>query len=66
MRAKFKLALAMLAVAISAVVTQAGAADVVGTWRIISWSQEETDSKVGHSPFGDHPIGSITYTSMGT
>jgi hypothetical protein len=65
MKAKFKLTLAMLAVAISVVATKARAADVVGTWRMVSWSEEETESKAGHTPFGDHPIGSLTYTADG-
>jgi Lipocalin-like domain len=65
MKAKFKLLLAMLAVAISVAATQARAADVVGTWRMVSWSEEETESKAARSPFGDHPIGSITYTADG-
>jgi transposase-like protein len=43
----------------------ARAADVVGTWRLSSVSNEETESKVAHKPFGDHPVGSITYTADG-
>jgi hypothetical protein len=65
MRTKFKMTLAMLAVAISIVATQARAADIVGTWRMVSWLEEETESKAARSPFGDHPIGSITYTADG-
>ena len=64
---KIKSALAMLALAISVVAaTRSHAADsIVGTWRMVSWSEEETESKVRHTPFGEHPIGSISYTADG-
>ena len=66
MSALAKLALAMLAVAVSCVMTKGQAADsVVGTWRLVSWVEEETESKAVHKLFGDNPLGFITYTSDG-
>src|SRR5262245_56365210 len=65
MKAIAKLALAMLAVAVSCVMTKGQAAvSVVGTWRLVSWVEEETESKAVHL-FGDNPLGFITYTSDG-
>jgi hypothetical protein len=66
MKACFKLALAVLAVATSSVFTIAQAADsVVGTWRLVSWVEEETESKAVHKNFGDNPLGLLTYTADG-
>jgi hypothetical protein len=46
MSALAKLALAMLAVAVSCVMTKGQAADsVVGTWRLVSWVEEETEAR---------------------
>ena len=51
-----KLALAMLAVAVSGVMTKAQSAEsIVGTWRLVSWIEEETESKAVHKNFGDNP-----------
>jgi hypothetical protein len=41
------------------------AADIVGTWRLVSWVEEETESKVQHKNFGENPSGLITLTSDG-
>ena len=61
MSALAKLALAILAVAVSCVMTKGQAADsVVGTWRLVSWVEEETESKAVHKLFGDNPLGFIT------
>ena len=61
-----KLALAMLAVAVSGVMTKAQSAEsIVGTWRLVSWIEEETESKAVHKNFGDNPLGFATYTSDG-
>ncbi len=60
-----KLTLAMVAVATSGVLTKAQADSIVGTWRLISWIEEETESKAVHKNFGDNPLGFITYTSDG-
>jgi hypothetical protein len=61
-----KLALVMLAVAVSSVMTKGQAADsIVGTWRLVSYIEEETESKAVHKNFGDNPLGFITYTSDG-
>ena len=44
----------------------AWAADtLVGTWRLVSYVTEETESKTTYKPFGDNPSGLITYTSDG-
>jgi lipocalin-like protein len=66
MNAIFKLTLAVLAVATCAVLAKAQAADsVVGTWRLVSWIEEETESKAVHKNFGDNPLGFLTYTADG-
>jgi hypothetical protein len=38
---------------------------VVGSWRLVSWVEVETESKAIHVVFGDNPNGIITYTSDG-
>jgi Lipocalin-like domain len=38
---------------------------VVGSWRLVSWVEVETESKSVHAPFGDNPAGVITYTADG-
>ena len=38
---------------------------VVGSWRLVSWVEVETESKAVHSVFGDDPTGVITYTPDG-
>jgi hypothetical protein len=49
-----KLTLAMLAV--TGVMAKAQAADsIVGTWRLVSWIEEETETKALHKNFGDNP-----------
>src|SRR5580658_217170 len=46
--------------------TASRAADsVVGSWRLVSWVEMETESKSVHSVFGDNPTGVITYTPDG-
>lgn len=35
-------------------------AELEGTWRLVNWVQEYDDGRRVH-PFGDHPIGYITY-----
>ena len=32
---------------------------------LVSWTEEETESKAVHKNFGDHPSGSVTFTSDG-
>jgi len=64
MKMNFRLVLSLLTVAVSLATTAAQAADsLVGSWRLSSWNEEETESKAVHTPFGDHPIGSITFTA---
>jgi hypothetical protein len=65
MRTKFRLALAILAVTVSVASTKARAADIVGTWRMVSWIEEETESNAVSKPFGDKPSGLISYTADG-
>jgi Lipocalin-like domain len=61
-----KLTLVVLTVATSGITTRAQAADsIVGTWHLLSWVEEETESKAVHKNFGDNPLGFITYTSDG-
>jgi hypothetical protein len=55
-----------LFIATGAVWSKAQAADlVVGSWRLVSWVEEEIESKAVDAVFGDNPIGVITYTSDG-
>jgi hypothetical protein len=66
MKASFKIVLAIFALAISAVSSDAWAADpIVGTWRLVSWSEEETGDKTVHKNFGDNPSGLITFSADG-
>ncbi len=49
-----------------ALIGTARAADsVVGTWRLVSWVEEETESRAQHKNFGENPIGILTYTADG-
>jgi len=44
----------------------ARAADsVVGAWRLVAVTEEETANKVVHKPLGEHPIGLIIFTADG-
>ena len=44
----------------------AWAADpVVGTWRMGSWTEEDTESKTVRKVFGEHPNGLLTLTADG-
>ena len=53
-----------LALAISTVASAAWATDpIVGTWRMVSWTEEETDSKAVRKVFGEHPNGLLTLTA---
>ena len=36
---------------------------VVGSWRLASWAEVETESKVVHTPFGENPTGVVTLYS---
>jgi Lipocalin-like domain len=66
MKASFTILMVVLALATSAVCSMAQATDsIVGTWRLVSWTEEETQSKAVHKHFGDHPNGLITFTSDG-
>ena len=66
MKMKFGLVLSIFAFALGLAATQArAAADLVGTWRLSSWIQEETETKIAHKPFGEHPSGLLTYTADG-
>jgi len=57
--------LVALIIATGAVWSKAQAADVVGSWRLVSFVDEETESKAVRPVFGDNPTGVITYTSDG-
>jgi len=65
MKMKFGLAFTIFAFALSITATQARAAGIVGTWRLQSWVEEETESKIAHKAFGEHPSGLITFTADG-
>ena len=41
------------------------AKDLVGTWRLVSWVEEETEGKAQHKNFGDDPNGILMYTADG-
>jgi hypothetical protein len=61
-----KLTLIVFVVAASGVMTKVQAADsIVGTWRLVSAFEEETESKAVHKTLGDNPSGLLTYTSDG-
>lgn len=40
------------------------AADLVGTWRLVSWAAVADDGEA-RAPFGDDPLGYVVYTSGG-
>ena len=66
MRGTVKIVLPIFALAFSAGLSSAWATDsIVGTWRLLSWSEEETDSKAVHKTFGDNPSGLFTFTADG-
>jgi hypothetical protein len=66
MKAIFNRAMAVFALVFGVVPISAWAADpTVGTWRLVSWTMEETESKAVHKPFGDHPNGMRTITPDG-
>ena len=55
-----------LLVVTGAYCTKSKAADsIVGSWRLVTWVEVETESKSIHSIFGDNPTGLITYTPDG-
>jgi Lipocalin-like domain len=61
-----RMGLAALIVVIASVWSTARAGDsVVGSWRLVSWVQEDVESKAAQTVFGDNPVGVITYTSDG-
>ena len=35
---------------------------VVGSWRLVSWVEVETETKSVHGAFGENPTGTLTYT----
>jgi hypothetical protein len=58
--------LAALLLVTGAFCTTSQAADsIVGSWRLVSWVEVESESKSVHSGFGDNPRGMITYTPDG-
>jgi hypothetical protein len=61
-----KLILIVFVVAASGAMANVQAADsIVGTWRLVSLFEQETESKAVQKPFGDNPSGLLTYTSDG-
>jgi hypothetical protein len=59
-----RMGLTALIVAVVWSSAQAGES-VVGSWRLLSWVQEDIESKAVQKVFGDNPVGVITYTSDG-
>jgi hypothetical protein len=57
--------IALLVVASAYCTTSQAAESIVGSWRLVSWVEVETESKSVHSVFGDNPTGVITYSSDG-
>ena len=60
------------AISVAVVIVCAGflasarAADsVIGAWRLIALTEEETASKAVHKPLGEHPLGLIIFTADG-
>ena len=64
-RMMVRMGLVALIIATGAIWSKAQAADLVGSWRLVSWIEVETESKAVRQVFGDNPIGVITYTSDG-
>ena len=61
-----KAATLMIGLAISAGSSGTQAAEsIVGTWRLVSWVEEETATKAQHKHFGDKPSGILMYTADG-
>jgi hypothetical protein len=56
---------ALLLVTGACCTTSQAADSIVGSWRLVSWVEVETESKSVHSVFGDNPRGMITYTPDG-
>jgi hypothetical protein len=46
-------------------ITAQAADPIVGTWRLVSWTTVETESKAVHNLFGEHPSGMETFTPDG-
>jgi hypothetical protein len=66
MKAILNRAMAVFALAFSVAPITTWAADpIVGTWHLVSWTVEETDSKAVSKPFGEHPSGMQTFTPDG-
>lgn len=65
MKASFQIvSVGFIALVISTVASPAWAADsIVGTWRLVSWTEEETESKAVRKVFGEHPNGLLTLTA---
>jgi hypothetical protein len=60
-----KRTLIVFAIAAGSVMTKAQTADsIVGTWRLVSFIEEETESKAVHKTFGDNPLGLLTYSRV--
>jgi hypothetical protein len=57
-------ALSIIATTVASPKAQAADA-IVGSWRLLSWVEVETESKAVHAAFGDDPTGVITYTPDG-
>jgi len=45
--------------------TERPANPLVGSWRMVSWTEEEIDSKAVHHVFGANPVGMLTYGTDG-
>jgi len=55
-RMMVRMGLVALIIATGAIWSKAQAADLVGSWRLVSWIEVETESKAVRQVFGDNPI----------
>jgi len=61
-----RMGVAALIIATITVWSTAQASDsIVGSWRLVSWVQEDVEGKAVQTVFGDNTVGVITYTSDG-
>ena len=56
---------ALMLPTLSATNTARAADPIVGSWSLVSWVEEETESKALHKNFGDNPTGVLTYGADG-
>jgi lipocalin-like protein len=62
-----RIAVALFAIATlwASPIAQAADSTIVGSWRLLSWVEVETETKAVRAAFGDDPVGVLTYTPDG-